>query len=355
MKNDEYGDRMKSYEYVTRTVLPPRTYTIVRVDGRAFHTHLRKAEKPFDEAVITAMQDAAVALCKEMGGARFAYTQSDEISVLLTDLDPKAQAWFGGQIQKICSVAASIATAVFNESYIGLQYDDRIPSDPATFDARVYTIPDRTEVMNYFRWRQEDAIKNAVSMAAQAAFSHKELHGLNGAQMQEKLFQEREINFRTHYSDGERRGWLVNKRAFTVAATNPTPTAAVKWTEGNALRTEWHAIAAPEFRISTLPNVVTAISDLVPSNGSGPAQSDYVTLFGYPIGQAVLATATVPAGALWAAEQIREEMEDDQIFRLWMSGMNPSLDDKNPLTELLAGNIKDVLAAFRAYKSGDFA
>lgn len=345
MKTDEYGDRMKLYEKATRTVLPPRTFTIVRVDGKAFHTYLRNADKPFDAEVMEAMQNAAKALCTEMGGARFAYTQSDEISVLLTDLDPKAQAWFGGQVQKIASVAASIATMEFN------QYGNR----RATFDARVYTIPDRTEVMNYFRWRQEDAIKNAVSMAAQAEFSHKELHGLSGEQMQEKLFQERGINFRKRYSDGERRGWLINKRAYVVPATNPNPSPSAQWTEGHALRTEWQSLPAPEFRISRLRNVMTALSDLVPSNGSGPSQSDYVAIFGYAIGQAVLDTAMTPAGPLWAAEQIREDMESDDIFRAWMLGTNPHLDGRNPLTELLAGNTRDVLAAFRAYKNGAFA
>lgn len=341
MKNDEYGDRMKSYEKATRTFLPPRTYTIVRVDGKAFHTYLRNADKPFDAEVMEAMQNAAKALCTEMGGARFAYTQSDEISVLLTDLGPKTQAWFGGQVQKIASVAASIATMEFN------QYGNR----RATFDARVYTIPDRTEVMNYFRWRQEDAIKNAVSMAAQAHFSHKSLTGLSGEQMQEKLFQERGINFKTHYGDGERRGWLVNKRAYIVPTSHPDPERA----KGHTIRTEWQFLPAPEFRISDLSNVVTAISDLVPSNGSGPAQSTYVKLFGYAVGQAVLETAMEPAGALWAAEQIRDTMGSDDVFRAWMIGMNPHLDDRNPLTELLAGNVKDVLAAHRAYMRGDFA
>lgn len=347
MKNDEYGDRMKEYERVTRLVLPRRTFTVVRVDGKAFHTYLKGADKPFDEGVMDAMKDAAKTLCEQMGGARFAYTQSDEISVLLTDLDPKAQPWFGGQVQKICSVSASIATMAFNRHHPGFRGQDR----SALFDARVYTIPSRTEVMNYFRWRQEDAIKNAVSMAAQAHFSHKSLHGLSGEQMQEKLFQEKGINFRNNYSDGERRGWVVSKYAYTVPATNPTPTAAVKWTEGHALRTEWRSGAAPEFQVWEGSD----LSDLVPYDGSGPEQKALVYRLGYPVGRALLDTALEPAGALWAAEQIRMEFEDGALFRAWMIGMNPHLDDKEPVTELLAGNINGVLKAHRAYKRGDFA
>lgn len=346
MKDDPYGDRMKQYELATRTTLPPRTFTIVRVDGKAFHTYLRSAAKPFDPEVMQAMQEAAIRLCREMGGARFAYTQSDEISVLLTDLDPKSQAWFGGQVQKIASVAASIATGTFNDHYSPKVL---VPGNFAMFDARVYTIPDRTEVMNYFKWRQWDALKNAVSMAAQAHFSHKSLRGLSGEQMQEKLFQERGINFKNEYSDGARRGWVISKRAYTVPATNDAPTAAVKWTEGNALRSKWVSLAAPEFQIWDGSD----LSDLVPYNGAGPVQKAVVHRLGYAIGQALLDTALEPAGPLWAAEQIREAMDDGDMFRAWMAGMNPFLDDKNPATELLAGNVNEVLKAHRAYMRGD--
>jgi tRNA(His) 5'-end guanylyltransferase len=75
------GDRMKLYEAATRSVLPRRTYTICRVDGRAFHGYLRYAAKPFDEAFMAVVDGTAAALCREMAGAVFAYAQSDEISL----------------------------------------------------------------------------------------------------------------------------------------------------------------------------------------------------------------------------------------------------------------------------------
>lgn len=339
MKNDEYGDRMKMYEQVTRTVLPRRTFTIVRVDGRAFHTYLRRAEKPFDMGVMEAMRDTAEALCGEMSGARFAYTQSDEISVLLTDLDSKTQPWFGGEVQKIASVAASIATMAFNQHGQG----------KATFDARVYTIPDRTEVMNYFRWRQQDAIRNAVSMAAHAHFSHKSLHGVSTAQMQERLFQEEGINFKTAYPDGARRGWLIRRDLEFVDV--PEEHQKAHGRPPYEPRTFWRSHAAPEFYVRK----ETALADLVPFNGSGPEQNDYVTLFGYAMGQALLATALEPAGALWAVETIRQELNDDEYLQAWMAGRNPHLDDRNPTFELLRGNVSGVMAAHRAHMNGDFA
>lgn len=250
MKNDDFGARMKSYETPTRMTLPPRTYTIIRVDGRAFHTylaHLGTAEKPFDEWVIHAMDRTAAALCREINGARFAYTQSDEISILLTDLEPQSQPWFGGGVQKMASVAASIATAAFNDIYRRVQQPDRVPDGHATFDARVYTIPSRIEVANYFLWRQKDAIRNAVSMAAQARFSHKVLQGKSSAQMQELLFAEKNINFKTAYSDRERRGGVVVRETYSVETSLPVRKVGEQY-RGKVVRGERHPIVATRSR-----------------------------------------------------------------------------------------------------------
>lgn len=198
------GDRMKGYEQATRTVLPRRTYSIIRVDGRAFHQFLRHADKPFDEAVIAAMNTVAEALCTEMSGSVFGYTQSDEVSVLLTDFAaPGTQPWFSGVVQKMASIAAAAATVAFNKEY-GFHYDDAY----AMFDARVFTIPDPVEVANYFLWRQRDAVRNSIAMAAQAHFSHKRLHRVNTSQMQELLWSEKGINW-NDYPDGCKRGRVV--------------------------------------------------------------------------------------------------------------------------------------------------
>lgn len=214
--NDDWGDRMKSYERATRQVLPPRTYTVIRVDGRAFRTHLRNADKPFDPDVIHAMDSVAKMLCVEIDGARFAYTQSDEVSVLLTDLEPQSQPWFGGVVQKMASIAASIATASFNQGY-----KSDASFRPALFDARVYTIPSRIEVANYFLWRQKDAIRNAVSMVAHAHFRAAELHGVNSHLMQEMLFQREGISFKTDYTDRERRGGVAVREGYSTEVMVP--------------------------------------------------------------------------------------------------------------------------------------
>src|ERR1700684_3342669 len=169
----DLGDRMKSYEAATRYILPPRAYTVIRVDGRAFHSYLRNADKPFDQHFMSHMDSLMVDMCHEIDGTVFAYTQSDEISLLLSDFSSvHTEPWFGGVVQKMCSTAAAYATASFlmHSAYEGFS--------PPTFDARVFTIPSSVEVANYFLWRQRDAVRNSISMAAQAHFPHKRLQGL---------------------------------------------------------------------------------------------------------------------------------------------------------------------------------
>ena len=196
-------DRMKMYEEASRHVLTPRMPMIIRVDGRAFHT-LTRGLDPWDPMIARSMERSAIALFKEIAGAELAYTQSDEISVLVNDFRTLGtQPWFGKVLQKVASVSASIATAHFRHTGERGQY--------ATFDARAFVIP-REEVTNYFIWRQQDATKNSVSMLAQQHFPHSRLQGLNGSQMQDLLHAEKGINW-NDLPVWQRRG-IVVKRGF---------------------------------------------------------------------------------------------------------------------------------------------
>jgi tRNA(His) 5'-end guanylyltransferase len=154
----------------------------------------------------------------EIQGAVFAYTQSDEISILLTDFaTPQTSAWFDGNSQKITSVAASIITAHFNYNrLLRLGPVNAIPL--AYFDARVFTIPDRIEVMNYFIWRNQDCARNSVSMVAQANFSHKELQGKSTPQMHEML-HDKGVNWATDFPDGAKNGRLIVKESYDGPVT----------------------------------------------------------------------------------------------------------------------------------------
>lgn len=213
------GNRMKSYEEVSRTVLTARMPMIVRVDGRAFHTYVKRlhtpgTDTPWNPVIRDALTDVARALMAEITGAKIAYLQSDEVSVLVTDYDKHgSQPWFGKVAQKVASVAASIATVAFNRNIQGY-IDDELPAEmfptDATFDARVFVVP-REDAANYFVWRQQDATRNSVSMLAHHHFDPGALHGKSWGVMQEMLFSERGVNW-NNSPTWQKRGWCVVRR-----------------------------------------------------------------------------------------------------------------------------------------------
>jgi len=185
------GDRMKAYEAATGSILPRYLPAIIRVDGRAFHTLLRGADKPFDTVVARYMGYVAQALCAEIGGAVFAYQQSDEVSVLVCGYeDYRTQPWFGGRVQKIASISSAIATLAF----LGYSREPGvILRRPGMFDARVFPLPNAVEVANYFAWRQRDTERNSKIMLARAHFPHGEIQGLGGVELEDKLEQEKGV------------------------------------------------------------------------------------------------------------------------------------------------------------------
>lgn len=243
-EKDPLGARMKEcYENQTRTYLPEKTYSLVRLDGRSFHVYTRGLERPYDSGLLKAMGETMSYLCHEVSNCRLGYCQSDEISLLLVDfLDQKTQAFFGGNVQKIASVCASMATAYFNSIY---QHPLR-PRMLATFDARVFTIPTQIEASNYFLWRQKDAKRNAVSMIGQAHLSPRELHGLSTREITERL--EKSGISLSSFPETFLSGQIVervsvlkpveytNKRTGEVVRTEPVE------------RHEWQVGAAPEFK-----------------------------------------------------------------------------------------------------------
>lgn len=190
-------ERMKDYEAVYDQRIIGRCPAIIRVDGRAFHTWTRGLEKPFDAQFRAWMNAVACTLCHEISTARFAYVQSDEISVLLTDyVYFNTEQWFGGRVQKMCSVAAAIAAMRMN----------RVASnrDGATFDARVFSLP-REDVVNYFVWRQRDCIRNSILGFAQSQMSPSQMHGIDCDKLAAMT------NWETETSDEEKRGYAIRK------------------------------------------------------------------------------------------------------------------------------------------------
>lgn len=225
--NDELGTRMKTfYEQVPKTRLVRRMPVALRMDGRSFHTFTRGFQKPFDEVLIKSMQRTMLYLCKNIQGCVLGYHQSDEVTLILIDYQKlESCAWFDYEVQKMCSIAASIATMAFNKYFNEevQKYIDSVDSISITdeevklidtysravekgamFDARCFNIP-KEEVCNLIYWRQLDATRNSIQMVGQSNFSHKELHGKSCNMIQDMLMREKGINwndFPTHQKRG---------------------------------------------------------------------------------------------------------------------------------------------------------
>lgn len=224
-KRDSLGDRMKeNYENRAKTYLVRRMPVIIRLDGKAFHTFTRGMKKPYDEIFHNTMNATMKYLCENIQGCKLGYTQSDEITLLLTDYDTlDTDAWFDNNVQKICSVSASMATLMFNrffkegmnefqnENYEYLENgryagwrdeeSDKLAMGyakaynmGAMFDSRCFNIPVE-EVTNCFIWRQQDATRNAIQMLGQCNFSHKELQNKSCNDIQDMLMLQKGINF----------------------------------------------------------------------------------------------------------------------------------------------------------------
>ena len=252
---DELGDRMKkNYENRTRILLPRRTYTMIRVDGKAFHTYTRGFERPFDGDLIEDMNSTAEYLCKNIQGAKIGFVQSDEISILMSDFDKlDTDAWFDGNIQKIVSVAASLAASKFNHLRMTrcVSISNLFDMKLADFDARTFTIPSLTEVCNYFIWRQQDTVRNSISSVAQTLYSSKELNGKNMSQQQD-MIHEKGQNW-NDYDPTLKRGRFVYKQSYVIGETI---------TGGEkATRSRWVTRACPtftqdqEFLLAFIPDI----------------------------------------------------------------------------------------------------
>lgn len=205
---DDLGDRMKAYEAAeTARTLMPLCPVYARIDGRCFSSFTRGMDRPFDQAMSDAMI-ATVSHLVDATHARIGYTQSDEISLVWLSNDYKSEMFFGGKVQKMVSVLAGMATAAFTKAILAGPHAERALYMPH-FDARVFSLPNRAEAANAFLWREVDATKNAVSMAASAYYSAKALHGKKSAEKQEMLFA-KGINF-NEYPAFFKRGTFVRR------------------------------------------------------------------------------------------------------------------------------------------------
>ena len=239
MDRSDLANRMKEfYETIPKTRLMRRCPVIVRIDGKSFHTFTRGFQKPFDEILIQSMQETMKYLCRNVQGCVLGYTQSDEISLILVDYKKlNSSAFFDYEVQKVCSITASMATMAFNkyfekrvddayhdyylEAWNGSEKEEKLFDSyyksiekGAMFDSRCFNIP-KEEVTNYIYWRQLDASRNSVQMVGQANFSDKELHKKTTNQIQDMLMTQKSINW-NDFPTYQKRGSCCIKEVYYV-------------------------------------------------------------------------------------------------------------------------------------------
>ena len=228
-KKDSLGNRMKAYEAVSKNYLTLRCPKIIRLDMRAGHTFCRKFARPFDEVFSMCMIETTRALCEQIPGVVMGYTQSDEISLVINDITKNGEtnAFFEGNVEKITSISASIATIAFNKKYSelvqGMTKEQKEIYErnlwKAQFDSRTFCLPDITEVHNYILWRQQDATRNSIQMAGHANFSDKEMDKKKTSEIQDMLMT-KGINW-NNYPSKFKRGCVVLKEEYEKEVVLP--------------------------------------------------------------------------------------------------------------------------------------
>jgi tRNA(His) 5'-end guanylyltransferase len=257
--NDDFGNRMKDYEGAeAERRLIPMLPVCARLDGRCFSKFTQKMKRPYDERLSRLMIEVTKHLVKETN-ACIGYTQSDEISLVWYYKEYNSEMMFSRKVHKLTSILASECTAHFNWMFYrpgffgdpGWLSRSDVKPRPAVFDCRVWQVPTTAEAANVFLWREQDATKNAISMAAQSVYSHKQLQNKNGSEMK-KMLSQKDIDF-NDYPSFFKRGTFVQRREKTCKLTPkeiielPPHHAARKNPDLKFMRTEIVILEMPKF------------------------------------------------------------------------------------------------------------
>lgn len=246
------GDRMKALQSLRDYKLDKKEYVLCHIDGRAFSKLIKhNFELPFDDKFIEFMNQTAIYLCKSIQGCKLAYVQSDEISLLLTDFSKEETGnFFQYRLCKLQSVIASLATGEFNR----LWYCDQIinnPSDavdiissrkPVQFDCKAWNVYEYNDAFAWFKFRQNDCIRNSKQQAAQTYVKpKKKLVNLSSDQQIELLKNEYGIDW-NEYSNGKKYGRLIRRCIYEAEGENP-----IIHEKEMSIRYKWVAEDAPIF------------------------------------------------------------------------------------------------------------
>lgn len=200
---DSLGDRMKSYERDYEQRLMPQVPVIIRLDGKGFHKVTSKMDKPYDAAFIKIMQLLTHQLVR-YSNAVVGYQQSDEITLVLYNDNPQGELFFAGKCNKLNSVLASYATWWYNTTaslcrLMGDRAKEKF-DNYGLFDCRCFSVPNKWEAINCLRWREQDATRNSIQMAARSMYSHSECENKNCSQLQD-MMHDKGVNWNNYPAD----------------------------------------------------------------------------------------------------------------------------------------------------------
>lgn len=207
--DDALGDHLKAMEArQSRRRSLPGLPICVRLDGKSFSGFTKPLARPYDIRMSRAMVRVTAKLVEE-SGAVLGYTQSDEITLGFWYPNSRTQPYLGGRFEKMATVLAGRATAHFLLEALEL-FPDAVRRHVPSFDGRAFEVPDPETLAMAFVWREMDATKNSVSMAARAHFPHARLHGKSSRIMREMLLAEKGVEF-ADYPAFFRRGTYLRR------------------------------------------------------------------------------------------------------------------------------------------------
>lgn len=239
MRFDSLKNKCEYYRSLTDYRLLPNSNVLVMLDGNNFSTLVKNNfSLPFDDDFINMMNHTALSLCNQVPGVKFAYTQSDEISLLITDYDtPVTETLFNGRLCKIQSILAGIATGEFNRHFIAYMlnknnvdlYRTKTVTEfltkmkMAKFDCKAWVVPGINDVYAWFLYRQHDCIRNSKQQTAQTYLSHNALVGLDSDLQIQRLFDTKGIDW-NEFEDSKKFGRFVykEKQMFTRTVNENT-------------------------------------------------------------------------------------------------------------------------------------
>lgn len=232
-------------------------YVLVHVDGRSFSKLIKnKFKKPFDDKFIDMMNKTAIFLCESIQGAKIAYVQSDEISLLLKKDSPEGDIFFGGRLCKMQSIIASLATSKFNQlaaieaiksrANCYLSEIEKLRSDGPIifnvkdavdfleempiyqFDCKVWDVDTANDAFAWFLFRNIDCVRNSKQQFVQTYLPHKVLLNHTTDEQVLMAIDEKGKDWRD-CSEDKKYGRIISKEEFEYTAPDGAQYIRTRW------------------------------------------------------------------------------------------------------------------------------